>query len=297
MSLSREEETLLKGSYSEVIGIDEAGRGPLAGPVVAASCIILDGLEIEGILDSKATTESQREEAYTTLTSHPSVVWAVSVVSHQVIDEINILQATLQAMRDSCKQVLNNLKKKKTKKNFLDTNMIALIDGNKVPDSMPIDSKFVIKGDSFVFSIAAASIIAKVTRDRLMVGLDKQFPAYGFAKHKGYPTADHRAALHKYGPSAVHRLSYAPVKESLQLHAVKQTDESHKEALCTPTTTKRKRPLGFDDANLNVTPPSRPTRAKGDHRPGFEAEERKDAFLTNKKSASKPVSLRRKLKF
>ena len=244
MSLSRYDESNLKGIHEEVIGIDEvklikyatpelskskalniltiqiiqAGRGPLAGPVVAASCVILDGVEIDGINDSKTTSELDRERVYEILTKHKSVVWGVSIVDHKVIDEINILQATLQAMRESCAEVLHKLKTKK--KSLSPKNLIALIDGNKIPADMPVESKFVIKGDSYIFSIAAASIIAKVTRDRLMVELDKKHPLYGFAKHKGYPTAEHRAALYKFGPSSVHRLTYSPVKASMKRFVV-----------------------------------------------------------------------------
>ena len=215
MSLSRLEELLIQGSYSGVIGIDEAGRGPLAGPVVAAACCIIGNVNIDGINDSKLTSEKDREDTFHLLTNSPQVYWAATIMDHKVIDEINILEATLRAMRESCAKVLEKVKISKIGDEIITSKLIALVDGNRIPTDMPIEAKHVIKGDSIVYSIAAASIIAKVTRDRIMIELSREYPQYNFAKHKGYPTAEHRAALVKFGPSSVHRLSYRPVRESL----------------------------------------------------------------------------------
>lgn len=187
------------------------GRGPLAGPVVTAACYITNDVFIEGIKDSKQTKEEEREEMYEILIKHPDVYWAATVVSHTEIDEVNILQATMNGMRRSTVDLLKKLEKQKVKGSY-----IALVDGNRVPTEMPIESQYVIKGDGSIFSIAAASIIAKVTRDRIMVELDKEFPQYNLAQHKGYPTFEHRSLLMKHGPCRIHRTSYAPVKLALQ---------------------------------------------------------------------------------
>jgi ribonuclease HII len=186
-SLTREAEKRFYKQKSGVIGIDEAGRGPLAGPVVTASCYVEPGVWIEGINDSKQTTEAHREVMYDLLVNHPKVVWAASVVGHVEIDEVNILQASMNGMSRSTAAVVEKLKG-----TFPKSKLIGLVDGNRVPGDLCIEGEYVIKGDSFIFSIAAASIIAKVTRDRIMHQLDALYPVYNFAKHKGYPTADHR---------------------------------------------------------------------------------------------------------
>ncbi|KAJ1443003.1 ribonuclease H-like domain-containing protein, partial [Ochromonadaceae sp. CCMP2298] len=191
-----------------IIGVDEAGRGPLAGPVVTASCYVQAGVWIEGINDSKQTTEEQRETMYSVLVNHPSVIWAASVVSHTEIDQVNILQATMNGMSRSTAEVVEKLRLKDVHASAL----IALVDGNRVPKDMCVEAAFVIKGDSIIFSIAAASIIAKVTRDRIMHELDKEYPVYKLAQHKGYPTAQHRALLMLHGASAIHRATFAPVR-------------------------------------------------------------------------------------
>ncbi|KAG2439786.1 hypothetical protein HYH02_010421 [Chlamydomonas schloesseri] len=155
-----------------------------------------------GLNDSKAITEEEREAIYATLTTDPRVRWSVSVIDHQTIDRINILQAALGAMRNSALDV----HKQAAGLDYL------LVDGNKVPKDLPCPARAVVKGDATVACIAAASIIAKVTRDRLMLELDKQYPQYGFAQHKGYGVPQHMAAIHTHGPSAVHRRSFEPVK-------------------------------------------------------------------------------------
>eukprot|EP00600_Ochromonadales_sp_CCMP1393_P014053 CAMPEP_0175013262 /NCGR_PEP_ID=MMETSP0005-20121125/9810_1 /TAXON_ID=420556 /ORGANISM="Ochromonas sp., Strain CCMP1393" /LENGTH=347 /DNA_ID=CAMNT_0016269677 /DNA_START=34 /DNA_END=1077 /DNA_ORIENTATION=+ len=210
-SLSRSAESKFYKNHTSLIGIDEAGRGPLAGPVVTAACHITDGVFIDGINDSKKTKEEEREEMYGVLTQHPDVHWAVSIVSHTEIDNVNILQATMNGMCRCTEEVVKKLRKNKSKDTFL-----GLVDGNRVPSDLCIDGECVIKGDSIIFSIAAASIIAKVTRDRIMVELDRQYPVYKLARHKGYPTAEHRALLMQHGPSDIHRTSYAPVQRALE---------------------------------------------------------------------------------
>lgn len=213
----------------------------MAGPVVTAACYITNGVFIEGIKDSKQTKEEEREEMYEILIKHPDVHWAATVVSHTEIDEVNILQATMNGMRRSTVDLLKKLEKQKLKGSY-----IALVDGNRVPTEMPIDAEYVIKGDGSIFSIAAASIIAKVTRDRIMLELDKEFPQYNLAQHKGYPTFEHRTLLMKHGPCRIHRTSYAPVKLAMQAQenrlaraSVTATAERVEEE--EPVTGKRKR--------------------------------------------------------
>lgn len=223
-----------------VMGIDEAGRGPLAGPVVAAAAIV--PVNISGITDSKnITKESSREELYDEIVSSPGVRWAAAIVDAPRIDEINILQATLQAMRMAAAAVMAeepedridaacvskvgcyvvcgqmNISEKfdfsTERRQALGSDAVyALIDGNRLPKDMPCQSEFIVKGDSKEYSIAAASIIAKVTRDRLMHAYDKLYPAFGLQQHKGYPTVKHMAAVRKFGASPIHRLTFAPLK-------------------------------------------------------------------------------------
>lgn len=205
---------------------DEAGRGPLAGPVVAAACYIpYDVPAIPGIHDSKALTEGDREAAYEVLINDPRIFYGVSIVSHTEIDQINILQASLTGMTRAANSLLDKfLPTLKTSANNSASSLdkfIALVDGNKIPQDLTIASQYVIKGDSKIYSIAAASIIAKVTRDRIMVELDAKYPIYFFAQHKGYPTAMHRALLLQHGPCDVHRITYAPVKNAIEIHAKK----------------------------------------------------------------------------
>jgi ribonuclease HII len=208
----------------------------LAGPVVTAACFIEDGVHIDGINDSKQTKEEDRDAMYDVLVNHPSVHWAVTVVSHTEIDEVNILQATMNGMKRSTSALLANIAKSHQQRHFR-----ALIDGNRVPEGMPIDSTYVIKGDSIIFSIAAASIIAKVTRDRLMHELDVEFPMYNFAQHKGYPTFQHRSLLLKHGPCRVHRASYAPVRLAMEAHGLSSLAELAANGTVAVTATKSTR--------------------------------------------------------
>lgn len=189
--------------FSGVIGVDEAGRGPLCGPVVAAACLVPMDCYVEGIMDSKVLSEEDRELIYEQLTTNPRIKWAAVSLSHEVIDEVNILQATLRAMRESAQAVASKL----------EGSTWVAIDGNRMPSGLDTEtSETIVKGDSKVFSIAAASIIAKVTRDREMVLHSKQYPMYGWLQNKGYPTKEHVAAIREHGPSPIHRMTFRPLK-------------------------------------------------------------------------------------
>ncbi len=179
--------------YGNICGVDEAGRGPLAGPVYAAAVILPQGLVIEGLNDSKKLSEKKRELLYDKVIEN-AVAWSVGISTEQEIDEVNILQATYLAMRRAVEGL-------EVKADY------ALIDGNRMPP-LSIEGETVIKGDSLSMSIAAASIIAKVSRDRFMLEIDKKYPEYQFSKHKGYGTALHYEMIEKYGISPVHRRSF-----------------------------------------------------------------------------------------
>ena len=187
-----EEKHYLEG-YTAVCGCDEAGRGPLCGPVVAAAVILPRGLEIEGLNDSKKLTEKKREALFDII-KEKAVAYAIAEASPEEIDEINILNASMLAMRRAVEAL-------PIKADF------ALIDGN-CSRGFEIPTETVVKGDAKSYSIAAASILAKVTRDRQCLELDKEYPEYGIAKHKGYPTKDHMDAVRKYGPAPIHRKSF-----------------------------------------------------------------------------------------
>lgn len=192
-----EKELKTKG-YKNIAGIDEVGIGPLAGPVVAAACILPDRLIIKGVNDSKKVTEDERVRIYNELINNKDVVYSLGIVEVKIIDQINIHQASLLAM----KQAISNLK---VKPDYL------LFDGRKHP-IVSIESESIIKGDSLCFSISCASIIAKVTRDRIMQDYHQKYPMYGFNLHKGYGTDKHRKALIEHGPSEIHRKSFESIK-------------------------------------------------------------------------------------
>jgi ribonuclease HII len=199
------ERILLQGGVTRIAGVDEAGRGPLAGPVVAAAVIfpaewMRKGLapDLEDLNDSKQLSLLQRERFFAILTTHPEVCFASAIVDVQTIDAINILQATHQAMNEALAQLRPAPEH-------------ALVDGLKVR-SLRFPQTPLVKGDAKSYSIAAASVIAKVTRDRLMLNYDAQYPAYGFAGHKGYGTPGHLAALAAHGPCPIHRRSFSPIK-------------------------------------------------------------------------------------
>lgn len=177
-----------------ICGIDEAGRGPLAGPVCAAAVILPKGLEIEGLNDSKKLTDKKRRELYDVI-CEKAVAYGIAFADHKEIDEINILQATFLAMRRAVEQL--SVKPQ-----------LALVDGNRDPILDGIQVKTIVKGDSLSASIAAASILAKVTRDRYMEEQAELYPQYGFPVHKGYGTKAHYAALTEHGPCPIHRMSF-----------------------------------------------------------------------------------------
>jgi ribonuclease HII len=200
------EQPLWAAGVTRVAGVDEAGRGPLAGPVVAAAAILppkwlASGLpaELSGLNDSKQLTEVQRENFFSFITGCGEIEFAIAEVSAAVIDEINILQATHRAMNDALAK-LNPLPPH------------ALVDGRPVK-TLRVPQTAIVKGDARSFSIAAASVLAKVHRDRLMQKFHEQFPVYGFAEHKGYGTAKHLAAIEKFGACPIHRLTFAPLKQ------------------------------------------------------------------------------------
>ena len=187
------EQSLVDQGYEFVCGVDEAGRGPLCGPVVAAACILPMGLYIEGLNDSKKLTEKKRDALYD-LIIEKAIAYGIAECTPEEIDEYNILNASMLAMRRA-------VEKLSVKADF------ALIDGN-CSRGFTIPTETVVKGDAKSASIAAASILAKVTRDRGCIELDKQYPMYGIAKHKGYPTKDHMNAVREHGVAPIYRKSF-----------------------------------------------------------------------------------------
>ena len=187
------EDNLYSKGYKFVCGVDEAGRGPLCGPVVAAAVILREDDKIEGVNDSKKLSEKKREEVYERIMEKALAV-GVGMSDVDVIEEVNILNATKMAM----KQAIDNLKQQPD---------YVLIDGNQMIN-IDIEGETVVHGDAKSESIAAASIVAKVTRDRMLIEWDKEYPEYGFAKHKGYGTKAHVEAIGKYGLTPIHRPSF-----------------------------------------------------------------------------------------
>lgn len=201
VDLYKYENELKKQGINIIGGTDEAGRGPLYGPVVAACCVLPEGFILEGLNDSKKLTEKKREQYYSYLLEN--TIYGVGIVSPEEIDEINIYEASRKAMMLAIEEV-----KKQVKLEYV------LSDAMPLPN-LDIPYMDIIKGDAKSISIAAASVIAKVTRDHMLYEIDKKHPEYGFAKHKGYPTKAHIEAIHKYGLIDGYRKTYGPVKEML----------------------------------------------------------------------------------
>ena len=188
-----------------VAGVDEAGRGPLAGPVVAAAVMLDPDRPVPGLADSKVLSEAKREALYGEIVC-AALAWSVGRAEVAEIDRLNILQATMLAMQRAVAGLAPAAK-------------YALVDGNRLPD-LPCRAEAVVRGDSLVPAISAASILAKVARDREMVALDRRFPGYGLAQHKGYPTRAHILALEALGPSIIHRRSFGPVKKLPRMKSI-----------------------------------------------------------------------------
>jgi ribonuclease HII len=196
------EHNLNSGGYNNIAGTDEAGRGPLFGPVVAACCVLPKDFILEGLNDSKKLTEKKRE-LYIDYIKENALAYGVGIVSPEEIDEINIYEASRKAMMIAIEQV-----RKKIKVDYVITDAMPL--------NIDIPSLPIIKGDAKSITIAAASVIAKVTRDRMLLEYDKKYPEYGFAKHKGYPTKAHIEAINKYGLIDGYRKTYGPVKKVME---------------------------------------------------------------------------------
>ncbi len=210
-----EEKRLWRKGFSRVAGLDEAGRGPLAGPVVAAAVVINSKIKnqkskqrsilLGRVKDSKKLSPKKREELYNLITKNPYIKWGIGVVSEKVIDKINIKNAAELAMEKAAK----NLKRKPD---------YLIIDGNHIQNNRlkTKEHKLIMGADNKVFSCAAASIVAKVSRDRIMLKLHKKYPNFRFDLHKGYPTLLHKRMLVKYGPCDIHRQTFAPVKNMVK---------------------------------------------------------------------------------
>ena len=188
------EKAAVNSGFSCICGVDEAGRGPLAGPVCAAAVILPEGAVIAGLDDSKKLTEKKREKLYDIIRT-TAVAYSVAYGMLEEIETVNILEATYLAMNRAIEGL--NIKPD-----------FALIDGNRVPRGIKIPCETIVKGDSKSMSVAAASVLAKVTRDRLMLEYDKKYPEYNFKKHKGYGTKEHTELIKQYGPCEIHRLSF-----------------------------------------------------------------------------------------
>lgn len=207
------ENKLYADGYEIIIGIDEAGRGPLAGPVVACAAVLknhesgstdYESREFSLIRDSKTLSHKQREQTLELIQEHFHV--GVGICDHQTIDRINILEASFLAMKKALTALTQNLQQ------ITNNKIIILIDGNKKIPNFSLEQKAIVSGDKIVKSISAASIVAKVTRDRIMLEMHEKYPEYGFEKHKGYGTKMHMDALQKHGPCDIHRQSFRPVK-------------------------------------------------------------------------------------
>lgn len=201
MDLYQYEKQLQEQGIKYIGGVDEVGRGPLIGPVVAACCVLEKDFALEGLTDSKKLSEKKREHFFEYIKNHS--IYGIGIIEPEIIDKVNIYEATKLAMIEAINQVKNQIPLEH-----------VLIDA--MPLKLDIESTSIIKGDAKSISIAAASVIAKVTRDHMMIELDKKYPQYGFKNHKGYPTKKHIEAIHKYGLINGYRKTYGPVKEILE---------------------------------------------------------------------------------
>lgn len=195
------EDRIRKSGYHQVVGVDEAGRGPLAGPVVAAAVILPEDFDIECLDDSKKLTPARRELVFDRIVASQAV-YAVGIVDNDMIDRINILRASLQAMAIA----VNKLNKKPD---------FVIVDGRQAISGINLPQMAVIGGDGYCPSVSAASILAKVTRDRIMDHYARLYPLYSFEKHKGYPTRQHIDELSRFGPTPIHRKSFRPVQDAI----------------------------------------------------------------------------------
>lgn len=198
LNLKKYEQNLYNEGYKLICGIDEAGRGPLAGPVVVGAAVMKPDSKLEWVNDSKKVTEKRREILYDRITEE-ALAWGVGIVSEKEIDEINILNATKKGLHIALGEVIEKLKEKP---------QIVITDALREIDTYNIPYQSIIKGDATCYSISCASIIAKVTRDRIMKEWDEVYPEYGFIAHKGYGTAKHIEAIKKYGPTPIHRKTF-----------------------------------------------------------------------------------------
>jgi ribonuclease HII len=232
-----------KNNVRVLVGIDEAGRGPLAGPVVAAAVALikdecLEAPPVFGVLDSKDIDEGDRERLFEALTRHPGIVYGVSVVDHEEIDRINILQATFRGMERAAALLRTKLQAHKISVAH------TVVDGPFVPPGIRESfrsAEGIVRGDAKVYSIAAASIIAKVTRDRIMRGYDLEWPQYSFSKHKGYGVAAHVAAIREHGPCPIHRRTFAPLKNWFPVQVGATSSEHSLEGPTDEVSTKKRR--------------------------------------------------------
>jgi len=220
------EKNFLENGYQLVIGTDEVGRGPLCGPVVAAAVTLKDReLKIENLIsaewdlvrDSKKLSEKQRERVFNFISENFHI--GIGLCNHATIDRINILEASFLAMKKAIQELIRNLnfKTEGDKLSHRDLRCIILVDGNKKIPNLSMDQLAVVGGDKTVKSISAASIIAKVFRDRIMEGFHLKYPQYGFDKHKGYGTKDHLKAIFNYGPCEIHRKTFSPINRLANL--------------------------------------------------------------------------------
>ena len=202
VDLYQYEKELYQQNIHYIGGVDEVGRGPLIGPVVAACCVLPENFVLEGLTDSKKLTEKKREQFYPYIIEH-CLAYGIGIVSPEIIDEVNIYEATKLAMKKAIEQTQQKIPLEH-----------VLIDAMKL--DLNVASTSIIKGDAKSISIAAASVIAKVTRDHMMIELDQKYPMYGYKKHKGYPTKKHIEAIHQYGLVDGYRKTYKPVQDYIE---------------------------------------------------------------------------------